>query len=215
MKRIVTFARLDRGGVAIVSPFGQGHRGALGPGAQLIGPGPDRLRDIGGSALRLDDRAARLPQQERQVRLGIFQADHDRVGVGRIDLLEALEQALVLVGAGGDRVALERELHGCGVKRLAVVELDALAQLERIGLQIGRCSPALRQQGRGGAVLVDLGQGLIDVVERDLGDRGGGGVGGIEPRRFQRHRHDDAVLLALSQHRQRSSGKCGGECDDR
>ncbi len=60
MKRIVTFDELDRGGVAIVRPFDQRDRGALGPGAELIGPVADRLRDIGRRALRLDDRAGRL-----------------------------------------------------------------------------------------------------------------------------------------------------------
>ena len=43
MKRIVTFDELDRGGVAIVGPFAQRDRGALDPGAELVGPGADRL----------------------------------------------------------------------------------------------------------------------------------------------------------------------------
>ena len=206
--------KLDRGGVAIIRPFVQGDRRSLGPGAERIGSGADRLRRIGRRTLRLNDRAARLPQQEWQVRFGIFEHDHDGLRIGRGDLLKRLVQALVLVGAGRRGVAIKGELYRRGIERLAVMEFDALAELECIGLQVGRRLPTLGEQGRHRTVLVDLGQRLIEVIERNLGDRCGGRVGGIEPRRLQRHAHDDAVLLALREARQRRHGERGGHRDN-
>ena len=93
---------------------------------------------------------------------------------GDADLCHALEQALVLVGAGRRRCALIGEFHRLGVERFAVLELDALAQLERIGLQVGRDFPAFGEQWRNRAVFLDLGQRLVNIVERDFGDRRGG-----------------------------------------
>jgi hypothetical protein len=52
---------------------------------------------------------------------------------------------LVLFSRAG---AVERELDRLGVERLAVVELHALAQLEGVGLEVGRDLPALGQQRR-------------------------------------------------------------------
>ncbi len=94
------------------------------------------------------------------------------------------------------------------------MEFDALAELERIGLQVGRHLPALSEQRRYRTVLVDLGQCLIDVIERDLGDRRSRCGGGIEPRRLQRHAYDDAVLLALREARQRRCDERGGHRDN-
>ena len=42
--------------------------------------GADRLGGVGGRALRLDDRGRGLPEQERQVGLGVLQVDHHGVG---------------------------------------------------------------------------------------------------------------------------------------
>jgi hypothetical protein len=58
----------------------------------------------------------------------------------------------------------KRELDRVGIEGLAVLEFDALAQLEGVGLEVGRDFPALGQQRRDAAVGVDLGEGLEDVV---------------------------------------------------
>src|SRR6185312_9797159 len=99
----------------------------------------------------------------------------------RVHGLKALEQALVLVGAGRRRRAVEGELDSCRIERFAVLEFNALAKLERIGLEVGRSLPALGKQGRDRAVFLDLGQRLIDVVEGDFGDRRRGSGGRVEP----------------------------------
>src|SRR5262249_14731287 len=127
---------------------------------------------------------------------------------------KALEQALVLVGARWSRGAIKRELHRGGIERLAVLEFDALAELERVGLEIIRSPPALGKQGGYGTVFVDLCQRFIDVIERNLCNPRRSSRGWTEPGRLQRHRHDDAVFLALRQARQRHRRKCSNHRKD-
>ncbi|MNT12112.1 hypothetical protein D3C72_1470270 [compost metagenome] len=105
--------------------------------------------------------------------------------------------ALVLVGAFFAGGTVERELDRLGVEGFAVVEGDALAQLEGIGLQIGRDFPAFGQQGRYASIGIDLGQRLIDVVLGDFRNGRGRTGRGIEPWRLQRHAKHNSVFLVL------------------
>src|SRR5581483_4789647 len=107
------------------------------------GAGRDHLAEVAlvvvDRLLRGDD-GRRPGQHFEQIRDRLAERDDDGVGVGRIDLVDRGEQAL----DRADR-ALRRRLHavdrgdhvGRGERR-AVVELDALAQLERVGLAVAR-----------------------------------------------------------------------------
>jgi hypothetical protein len=146
---------LDGGRVAVLGPLGQRHRGALVPALELVGAGAHRFGGVGVGALGLDQDGRGLPHQEQEVRVELL-VDHDHgVLVHDADALHRGERALVLVGALFAGGALKRELDRVGIEGLAVLELDALAQLEGVGLEVGRDFPALGQQRRDAAVGVD------------------------------------------------------------
>ena len=190
--------QLDGGGIAVTAPFGQHDRRTLVPGFKLERSGADRFGAVGLGAFGLDDDGRALSHEEQELRVELRIQDDHRVVVDRRHAGHAGEGALVLVDTFLGGGALERKLDCAGVERLAVLEFDAPAQLEGIGLQVGRHFPALGQQGRDRPVAVDLGQGLEYVVERDLADRGCGASGRVEPGgRFERHCKDHRVLLRL------------------
>jgi hypothetical protein len=143
-------------GVAVGSgQLGQRHRGALVPALELVGAGAHRFGGVGVGALGLDHDGRGLAHQEQEVRVELL-VDHDHgVLVHDADALHRGERALVLVGALFAGGALKRELDRVGIEGLAVLELDALAQLEGVGLEVGRDFPALGQQRRDAAVGVD------------------------------------------------------------
>jgi hypothetical protein len=89
-------------------------------------------------------------------------------------------------------------LTASALKGSPLLELDAPAQLEGVGLEVGRDLPALGQQRRDTAVGVDLGERLEDVVVNDLGNGRGGTGGRVQPRRFQRHGQHHRVLAVLA-----------------
>ena len=74
--------------------------------------------------------------------------------------------SLQVLGIGTDAlVALDRRLDVGRRHFLAVVELDAPAQFERVGLEIGRCSSLRRQHRLRGIVVVEGHQAFEDIVD--------------------------------------------------
>src|SRR5262249_10076467 len=72
------------------------------------------------------------------------------------------------LGVGG--VVVERLLHRVGRQRVTVGEDDVVVQRERIGEPVRGDLPLLGQQRLELAVVVDLPQGLVAVVEQRVGD---------------------------------------------
>ena len=88
------------------------------------------------------ERRARLLQEERDA----IVADLDRLHVAEEVVGERILAELV-GGMLGVDLALDRELHRRRVERRAVVEPDALAQLERVLQAVLRDRPGLREPG--------------------------------------------------------------------
>ena len=123
----------------------------LDPFAELVGAGADHLDVAGGLVLlrrrqdhqRIDRRLEDVEQHD----VGLFERDDEAVGIGRLEMVDRF----IILGGGTDApIALERRLDVGRRHFLAVVELDALAQLERIGLEILRGGGLRRQHGTGG-----------------------------------------------------------------
>ena len=181
--------------VAETVPFLERDRCALVPGGKLVRPGADRMIGFVGCALLVDDDRRVLAEVEQSVKARILEFEHGDVGIARVDRLDRGEERLFLVRGVLGRVALERELDVLGGKRLAVLEFDALLQIEGQRLQIGRKTPFVRQQRGDGKVLVDLGEAFEDIIVHDLADRRRRARCRIETRRrLQRHADRDAVL---------------------
>ena len=129
----------------------------------------------------VDERAERL-----------LEGDLDGMGSNRFDLGDTVElvdtqQPVLAVGN-----AVEIDLDGFGVEIGAVVELDALAQLERIDEAVVGDRVALGEHRCHLEVLVELEQALVE----SLGDRGRQrrvGVVGIERLRLAADGEDDAA----------------------
>ena len=73
----------------------------LAQAAKRVRPGADRLGAVGGALFGSTIEPGACPSRNGRFGSGILYLDHDRVGIRRGDLRDALEQALVLVGAGG------------------------------------------------------------------------------------------------------------------
>ena len=128
------------------------------PRHELEGPGADGVRRIVGAVFadggRTHDRGGARGEhrQERGARL----LEHELHGE-RVDGLHGLHVAEEVVGEGilaelggrmlGIDLALDRELHGLGVERGAVVKGDALAQLEHVVQAVPGHGPRLGQAG--------------------------------------------------------------------
>ena len=96
------------------------------------------------------------------------QLEHDRVRIGHLDARDRAEEAGAGALRGGVQHALDRILDVLGRQLAAVVELHAGAQLEGVGLPVGRDLVAL------GQVRHELhGAGLVvhQPVEQALDDR--------------------------------------------
>src|SRR5439155_8368086 len=98
-----------------------------------------------------------------------------------------------------DRLLAPAEERGDHVVRghlLAVVELDALAELEGVGEPVLRDrGEALGQRRYRLVVVVERVEALVDVVREGLGDAGGGPVGVQRRRLAQVADAEDAALL--------------------
>ena len=150
----------------------------------------------GAGTRRAEDHGRVLAQAEGQVRVGMVQPQHHGVRVGRGDVRDVVEQRRArLVGRAGRACALEAEAHRCGVKGRAVVKAHALAQLQRAGALARIHLPALRQQGRHAAVLLDARQALQHVVVHHLAHGGRSGHGRIQAVGLQRQVDDHPALV--------------------
>src|SRR5450759_2931804 len=125
----------------------------LVPLHELVGTGADRgFHDgvvPGGKGLGADDRSGQAHGQVRQER-GVLLAHVDRHGVGvdHDDVLNRAEHEAGVAHVGRDlrrKLAVDVELDGVGVEVGAVVELDALLQLERVAEAVGADLPRLSQ----------------------------------------------------------------------
>jgi len=93
----------------------------------------------------VDDDCMVIAQVEQEVGIGLLEREDDRRIVGGLytgDVPVKLNRGRAHFGVAQ---AVERELHVVGGQRLAVVELHALAHLERPGQSVGAGFPALRQ----------------------------------------------------------------------
>ena len=138
---------LDASRIAVAVPLAQCDRRTFVPCRQLVRAGANRLGCIVLDALGLDDDGRGLTHQEQEVRVQSGVQDNHGVVVNCCHARHAGEGAFVLVGALLGSGTLKRKFDGLGVEGFAVLELDALAQFEGVGLEVGRDFPAFCQQG--------------------------------------------------------------------
>jgi len=111
-----------------------------------------------GDHQRIDRRLDDVEQHD----VGLFERDDEAVGIGRFEMVDRF----IILGGGADSpVALERRLDVGRRHFLAIVELDALAQLERVGLEILRGGGFRRQHGTGCVVGVERHEAFEQIVD--------------------------------------------------
>ena len=165
-------------------------------------PGADGLRrDVGDLVLGQD---AQLALAEDVLEAGVGDAESEPHGE-RIDRLDLLDHGDIRARPRAGR-RIEDALHGghdiLGRQHLAVVELDALAQLEGPHLEVVGGGPAHGQIRLGGEVAVDAGEPVEDQMDEDV-FVADGGLGGIEIVERAAHRH---AYRSLPQRRSRETG---------
>ena len=158
---------------------------ALHPLHQLERSGADGLGGVGRGGLLSHHRriAPAQIEQERAVRL--LERDLERRRIDDLDVLDALEQRLLRIGAELAARPVERELGIVGVEIGAVVELHALLEVERVGQPVFRNLPALGEPGLHRAFRIDAGQAFEDVGVGDLVDGSGRARRRVEMRRLE------------------------------
>jgi hypothetical protein len=123
----------------------------------------------------LDDAAVPEGQLDREEAIGLSELESDRRRVGGEDAVGREERTedriAVKVGPAGEH-ARERVLHVTRVERLAGVELDASAQLERVGLAVARGVPVLGQHRRDLPRVVDAEQRVVEHPRAQQPQRG-------------------------------------------
>ena len=135
---------------------------------QLVSAGSDARRRVVHTAIRLDDEVI-VGDKVGKVRVRRLQVKDHIVAVGgdAVDAAHDAQRAGLRFLAGMALHGRDDIVHGHG---LAVVELDALADLEPPGLGVGRCFDAFRHAhdrlARGG----NLDQRLTPVGEVVIGD---------------------------------------------
>ena len=95
--------------------------------------------------------------------------------------------------------AIEIELYGIGVEICSIMEFDAFAQIERIGLAVGRDRPGFGEARLHveAAVLV-MQQAVVDVAEQsEVADRHR--LGGVERLQFRDVADDQNVIGRVGQ----------------
>jgi hypothetical protein len=107
------------------------------------------------------DRADRIGHCTHQRRARNLQAHHRDMGIAGVDRVERAERALAPRVQLGRRI-LERPFDVGRGKGRAVVPDHVLAQIERVGLAVGRGFPPLGKLGMNFAVRIDPGQRAID-----------------------------------------------------
>ena len=202
----------DLAGVAIAVPFLQRDGRAPAPLGELVGTGADRIGAIRRRALGFDDHRGVEAEVKQRVEARRLEGQDDDVGVGSVGRRDRLEEGFLLIGRIGGG-ALEGEFDVLRRQRLAILEMDALAQLEGQRLGVGRHGPTLGEQRRDGEVVADLRQALEHIVVDDVADRGGRSGGRIEPRRLEGDADRDAVFRRRvgGGRQQRGRGEEGAE----
>ncbi len=145
------------------------HMAAAHPLLEDVGAGADRRRvvDVGqrigvAVAMLRNDRGFRRRQRGQQIGRRLFQTQHDRVLVRRLDRLD--------LGEGGAAARMQLLLHADGerdIRRgeiLAVVPLDPLAQLEGVGQPVRRDLPGRGEQRLRLHVVAEFEQALRDAA---------------------------------------------------
>ena len=172
---------------------GQRDMVALGPFAELEGPGADRTgRGVGGGR-RVHDRRVAPGHLPREIAVRPVQRDADQVGRHRLDRGDVGEQLLLRVRRFRAPRAVQREDHVRCVEFGAVVKPDPGPQLEFIDRPAVLRLPAFGKAGDDPAVRGKSGQPLEQIGIDDLVDGGGGVRRRVQPRRFQDHAQPDRV----------------------
>ncbi len=199
----------DRLEIGLVAPIPgvalQRDRVAAVPVLELVGPRADRFGGdrLGGGRGHHGADAGRHPIEPVVARMGERDLQGRRIHRLRLgdDVHRRLQRDRPVLLDPIDRI------HGVlGGERLAVGELRVVDQVEGVGLAVLRDVPGLRQGGHDLAALVELHQGLVDVVEQSL--RNGGSV-----RRGEVHAlrlGTEADLEGLRRHTGLLTGRCGG-----
>ena len=138
-----------------------------------VGSGPHRVEAVLVAVLLQRGRADHAPRPVGEVGQqraeGLLHLDFQRVvvqgpGVGDEGLVEAGAQGAL----GGVGVPFDVEHHGLSVERRAVVEADALAQLEGPGEPVGRRLPRGGQLGDDVPLFREFHQVVVDVADHDF-----------------------------------------------
>ena len=157
---------------------------------ELVGPEPDRplleavVADALDVLLRHDPAGARGQRavESHEVGEGLVQVEAHPGGADNLHVAHAVLQNLADLGP------LEAELHIIGGERVAVVELDALAQLELVDALIGAHRPRLGQARRHQIAWHRLHERVVQRVEDpERRDEAGGRLARVEPGRRQGH----------------------------
>ncbi|MOA02493.1 hypothetical protein D3C78_1219460 [compost metagenome] len=177
---------------------------------QHIGTGADEF----GHWLRLlfsgqDDRRRIVEGEQRgQRRIGLLEGDRHRPCVRRGDIFD--EAGCLLAARGDLHPAAKRGDDIFGRHVAAVMELDALPQLDRVGSTISTdLGQAFRQKRRHLPALVE-GIECFENMLRDDADEIGGRRHGIKCRRLADRGDIDDAALFLSHHHTRRKQQSGG-----
>jgi hypothetical protein len=165
-------------------PFGEAER----PGAHGVG-------GVGLGARGVHDHRVAPCHLEGKRPVGCGEGDDDGGIIHGLDAFDPGKKRFLGVGAVLGPRAVEREDHVLGGHRAAVMEGDALAQVEGVGQPVLRDVPAFGQPRDDGPIGREARQPLEDVGVDDLVDGGRGARGRVEIRRLQHHSDGDVGLL--------------------
>ena len=173
---------------------------ALGVAVQDERPGADDGRPAGLQVgalerLRRHLRALRGGEEVQDEHVGLLEVHGDGRGVDDLGVLEVLQ-----LGRGdarvvaGDEELVEVGLDGGGVELVAVVEGDAVAELERVGEPVGGRLPR-RGQPRQVAALVVVGEQRLEAVPHQQAGLGLGVLVRVEGDRLGLDRPGELAAL--------------------
>ena len=168
---------------------------ALDPARELEGAGADGVGRVAVGAGGGDDDGVAPGEVGEERALGRVEADLDGGVVDGGYLVDSVEELLLGVGRALGHGAVEGEDHVLGGEGGAVVQGDAVAQVEDPGEAVGGDLPALGERRLDGAVVGEAGEALEDVGVDHLVDGGGGAGGGVEVGGLELHADDDVGPL--------------------
>jgi len=143
--------------------------------------------------------------ERHEVRPRLVQDEADAVGIDDHDLLHLVLKALGALGA------VERELHVLGGERIAVVELQPLAQLELVDALVGTHRPRLRQARRLVIARHRLHERVVHRVQHPERREHADDLGRVEPRRREGDVERPAHLALGLGLGARGSGRAGDQ----